>query len=209
MSNKGRWAASSEVCFTGRPPMRTDVARGSRAIPSGTTPPSAPRNCANTLNSPVPWRMSCAVLEVRKDRALPSTCTASSRLVLPLALAPQITLSWAGGSSAHSEMQRRLRTSSRDRCMAACDDPGETAGRRSSPNGSAMPRDEVSTCSQAHGHDHILAALRALRAQQATAVRVGEAHQDAVVLDGVEGVQQVRHVEADLHLVLAVFDRKV
>src|SRR5688572_27306220 len=57
-----------------------------------------------------------------------------------------------------------------------------------------------------HRHDDELSPVRPGLANQATRVGVSDAELDLLAIDGRERVEQVIHVEADLHRVAAVLD---
>ena len=94
------------------PPSRSPASRDLASIPS-VRPASREADCGRRRNLPasvnasVPLRIRISVRAVRNERPRPRTKIASSRLVLPEALAPLIRLQRASSSSSARATQRK------------------------------------------------------------------------------------------------------
>lgn len=102
----GKDCASSARLLSGSPARRISACCRPRRMPKGTD--LSPRsNCPTTINSLAPSRMSGPILGVRNERARPRKNKASSKLVLPEALDPEIRLRVGERSSSALLMHRK------------------------------------------------------------------------------------------------------
>src|SRR6185437_1872349 len=114
-----------------------------------------------TTNRSLPWRIKCSSRRVRKDRPRPSTYRASSKLVLPEALAPLIRGDLESSSRFTNCKQRKYVTCTRRRDME----------------------------SKHHRHHDIARRGISGRANQTTAVAVGQAQFHVLSIDRSQSIQ--------------------
>src|SRR5882672_2404210 len=131
--------------------------------------------------------MSFSLLRVRNERPRPSRKIASRIDVLPAPFSPAMRFSSGENSSVADSMQRRfsMRSSARDIDAAL---RARLAG------------------SEPHRHDDVLRTRRARGANQAAAIAVSQSENDLFRIDGGQGIEEVRNVEADFNFVAFVFN---
>src|SRR5690606_19898456 len=124
-----------------------------------------------------PVRIAASARDARKDVPLPRKNKASSRLVLPAAFAPAMTLTRGAGSMPSSGNTRKF----------SC---------RTSVNPHVTP---CLPGLQAHRHHDVARIGHTRRRDQATTVRVHEPDFHPFGIDGRQRIEQVIVVEADFH----------